>query len=81
MLQVRNGGDIHLAFTDLLTQETLVSDNLSTGEYAAPLKPGSKVKLQIIARKAIGAYPMPRSTLWKAEDLSQAPIPLKGLIV
>ena len=51
-----NGGSISFTFTDLATNEVITYDNPKSGEYVIPLNKGKKIKLAIIAHKAIGSY-------------------------
>lgn len=69
LLIVKNdGGDIRFSLTDLPSGETLSLDNPQTGEYAFPLKKGSKARLLILARNAIGAYRIVKKTILDPEE-------------
>ena len=58
-----NGGYISFTFTDLSTNEVITFDNPKTGEYIVLLKKGSKMKMDIKASKAIGAYNIKKRTV------------------
>ena len=56
LTMTNNGGEISFRFIDLTTSEETLLENPSTGEYEFPLRKGHKVKLLILASKAIGSY-------------------------
>lgn len=65
LVLTNNGGSICFRFYDESSQEEVVFDNSSSGEYNVPIKKGSKIKISIIAFKAIGAYKIAKKIVVK----------------
>ena len=64
ILNVNNlSGSISFKFIDLANNEEIVFDNPSSGDYVIPLKKGYKMKLLILASKAVGGYKIIRKTI------------------
>ena len=64
ILSITNdGGSISFTFTDLSTNEVIAFDNPQAEEYVIPLKKGRKMKLTIVASKAVGTYKISKKTI------------------